>query len=918
MRLDWNDIKARAGRFADEWKEAHYERSDTQTFYNEFFGVFGVQRRAVAAYEHVVKLPDNKRGYLDLFWKGKLLVEQKSGGRNLKPAKTQALSYFAGLKDYELPRYILLSDFQNFELYDLDLNPDEPLTFPLSSLREHVQAFGFMVGQERRIFRDQDPVNVAASELMGELHDLLATSGYTGHKLERFLVRLLFCLFADDTGIFQPLGLLEDFIRDRTREDGTDLGALLTHLFQVLNTPEGERAASLDADLAKFPYINGDLFAEVLPLPSFTRAMRDKLLEACGFHWQHISPAIFGALFQSVLQKAERRKKGAHYTSEKNILKVIGPLFLDDLKAEFERLKGRRDTGRGKALADFHNRLASLTFFDPACGCGNFLVIAYRELRELEILLLRELFPHGQLVTDIGLYTKINVNQFYGIEIDEFPVRIAEVALWMMDHIMNARLSAAFGESYLRIPIKAAPNVRHGDALEIDWAEVLPPQKCSYVLGNPPFVGAKYQSDAQRAQVRALANLGGSGGTLDFVCAWFLKAGAYVQQSRARIAFVATNSITQGEQVAQLWPLLFERYGLEIAFGHRTFEWMSDARGKAHVHCVIVGLTRREDEPKEKRLFSYEDIAGDPVETRHSALSAYLFDAENLFNRYTVVHEASKSLVGAERMITGCQPIDDGNYIFEGEELQTFLGLEPLSEKFVRPYVSGDDFIYGAFRSILTLQKATPQELRAMPHVTKRISAVRKFRASSSRASTRAIADYPTKFNVEVMPENPFLAIPEVSSERREYIPIAWLEPPVVPSNKIRFIPSASTWHFGLLTSKMHMAWTGHVGGRIKSDFQYSIGIVYNTFPWPEASDKQREKISHHAQAVLDARAAHPDATLADLYDPDTMPPDLRKAHASLDKAVDQLYRKAPFASDRERVEHLFGLYEKLIASRKS
>ncbi len=787
MRLDWNDIKARAGRFADEWKEAHYERSDTQTFYNEFFGVFGVQRRAVAAYEHVVKLPDNKRGYLDLFWKGKLLVEQKSGGRNLKPAKTQALSYFAGLKDYELPRYILLSDFQNFELYDLDLNPDEPLTFPLSSLREHVQAFGFMVGQERRIFRDQDPVNVAASELMGELHDLLATSGYTGHKLERFLVRLLFCLFADDTGIFQPLGLLEDFIRDRTREDGTDLGALLTHLFQVLNTPEGERAASLDADLAKFPYINGDLFAEVLPLPSFTRAMRDKLLEACGFHWQHISPAIFGALFQSVLQKAERRKKGAHYTSEKNILKVIGPLFLDDLKAEFERLKGRRDTGRGKALADFHNRLASLTFFDPACGCGNFLVIAYRELRELEILLLRELFPHGQLVTDIGLYTKINVNQFYGIEIDEFPVRIAEVALWMMDHIMNARLSAAFGESYLRIPIKAAPNVRHGDALEIDWAEVLPPQKCSYVLGNPPFVGAKYQSDAQRAQVRALANLGGSGGTLDFVCAWFLKAGAYVQQSRARIAFVATNSITQGEQVAQLWPLLFERYGLEIAFGHRTFEWMSDARGKAHVHCVIVGLTRREDEPKEKRLFSYEDIAGDPVETRHSALSAYLFDAENLFNRYTVVHEASKSLVGAERMITGCQPIDDGNYIFEGEELQTFLGLEPLSEKFVRPYVSGDDFIYGAFRSILTLQKATPQELRAMPHVTKRISAVRKFRASSSRASTRAIADYPTKFNVEVMPENPFLAIPEVSSERREYIPIAWLEPPVVPSNNLSF-----------------------------------------------------------------------------------------------------------------------------------
>ena len=517
----------------------------------------------------------------------------------------------------------------------------------LSSLPDHVQAFGFMVGQERRIFRDQDPVNIVASEMMGDLHDQLLLSGYKGHELERFLVRLLFCLFADDTGIFQPLGLLEDYLKQRTQEDGSDLGPKLTHLFQILNEPEIKRAKTLAADLANFPYINGDLFGEKLAMPSFTRAMRDKLLEACEFHWQFISPAIFGALFQSVLKKDERRKKGAHYTSEKNILKVIGPLFLDDLKAEFERLRARRDTGRFKALNEFHARLGALTFFDPACGCGNFLVIAYRELRDLEIALLRELFPQGQLVTGIGLYTKVNVNQFYGIEIEEFPARIAEVAMWMMDHIMNARLSAAFGESYLRIPLKTSPNVRHGDALEIDWADVLAPDECSYVFGNPPFVGAKFQSEQQRAQVRALASLGGSGGTLDFVCAWFLKAGAYVQASTfpsphsswgegkgegrplapesiaaphpnplpakgrgegaaPRIAFVSTNSITQGEQVAQLWPILFERYGLEISFGHRTFEWMSDARGRAQVHCVIVGLTKREDEPKDKRLFSYD------------------------------------------------------------------------------------------------------------------------------------------------------------------------------------------------------------------------------------------------------------------------------------------------------------------------
>lgn len=917
MRLDWNDVKARASKFADEWKDAHYERGDTQTFYNEFFDVFGVKRRALAAYEHVVKVGDKKRGRLDLFWKGKLLVEQKSGGRDLKPAKTQALEYFAGLKDYELPRYILLSDFQNFELYDLDIAPDAPLRFMLASLPDHVQAFGFMVGQERRIFRDQDPVNIVASEMMGELHDLLAASGYTGHKLERFLVRLLFCLFADDTGIFQPLGLLEDYLKDRTQDDGTDLGPKLTHLFQVLNTPEDRRAKTLDADLAKFPYINGDLFAEHLEMPSFTRAMRDKLLEACGFHWQHISPAIFGALFQSVLNKTERRKKGAHYTSEKNILKVIGPLFLDDLKSEFERLKARRDTGRTKALNDFHTRLGALTFFDPACGCGNFLVIAYRELRDLEIALLKELFPEGQLVTDIGLYTKVNVNQFYGIEIEEFPARIAEVAMWMMDHIMNARLSAAFGESYLRIPLKASPNVRHGDALEIDWADVLAPDKCSYVFGNPPFIGAKFQSEQQRAQVRALANLGGSGGTLDFVCAWFLKAGKYIQASKARMAFVATNSITQGEQVAQLWPLLFERYGLEISFGHRTFEWLSDARGRAHVHCVILGLTRREDEPKDKRLFSYDDIAGDPVETRHAALSPYLFDASVVANRHLVVDEVGQPLCPLQRLIIGSKPIDGGNFIFDDDQRKALLAEEPRASLYLRPYVGSEEFINGGTRHILALQDITPADLRSMPAIVERVSAVKAFRLASASLPTQQLAQTPTRYHVTVIPKSPFLVIPEVSSERRSYVPIGWLSPPIIPSNLVRVVEDATLADFALITSRMHMSWLRNIGGRLKSDYRYSIGIVYNTFPWPDADEKSRQKISGLAQAVLDARAAHEGSTLADLYDPDTMPPDLRKAHTALDKAVDQLYRKAPFANDRERVEHLFGLYEKLVASSK-
>ena len=727
MRLDWNDITARAHHFVAVHQSDHYEKGETQSFYNEFFEVFGVPRRRVASFEKSINLRAGERGFIDLFWPGKLLVEQKSAGRDLKKAKEQAFKYFPGLRDDQLPRYLLLSDFQNFELYDLDTDPDKPVSFPLTELPNRVRDFGFIVGEEKRAFKDQDPVNIAASEMMGALHDSLEESGYQGHDLEQFLVRLLFCLFADDTGIFNPLGSFEDYIRDRTQEDGSDVGPRLGQLFEVLNTPRDKRQKTLDADLDQFEYINGDLFKERLPLPAFNRDMRDKLLYVCSFSWQKISPAIFGSLFQSVMDKGERRKKGAHYTTEKNILKVIEPLFLDELRADLTRLIARRDNGRQKALEEFHDRLSRLTFFDPACGCGNFLVIAYREIRLIENEVMRELYPRDQFVTDIGLYTKVNVDQFYGIEIEEFPARIAEVALWMMDHIMNARLSADFGQSFLRIPLKASPNIRHGDALQLDWAEILPPERCSYVLGNPPFIGAKMQSEAQRKQVIAIASLGKSGGSLDFVCAWFVKAGEYVRNAslslrervsaeqtgeglavnasdskpssvasrdtfsrsgegssntftRPRIGFVATNSITQGEQVAQLWPILFERFKLEIAFAHRTFEWMSDARGKAHVHCVILGLVAREDEPKEKRLFSYDDIKADPVETRHGALTAYLTDGKTLLNPHIVIEERNIPLDTHKKIIIGSKPIDGGHYIFSEEERTEFASKEPKAE----------------------------------------------------------------------------------------------------------------------------------------------------------------------------------------------------------------------------------------------
>jgi hypothetical protein len=912
MHLSWNEIRARAARFADEWKDAHYERGESQTFYNEFFEVFGITRRRVASFEEPVKKLGDERGFIDLFWKGVLLVEQKSAGRDLVRAKQQALEYFPGLKEHELPRYLLISDFQTFELHDLDENTR--VRFLLRQLPEHVEDFAFILGVQKRAFRDQDPVNIEASELMGTLHDALKESGYEGHDLERFLVRLVFCLFADDTGIFEPRDIFSDLVKDRTSPDGSDTGQWVSQLFEVLNTPVSQRQRRLDDDLSQFPYVNGDLFQERLPIPAFDKAMREILIEACEFSWDAISPAIFGALFQSVMNRSERRAQGAHYTTEKNILKVIEPLFLDELHAEFARLRERRDSGRRKALEAFHKKLSTLRFFDPACGCGNFLIISYRELRMLEIEILKALRKDGQLELDVAHMSQIDVDQFYGIELGEFPARIAEIALWMMDHIMNNRLSLEFGESYVRIPLKKSPHIRHSDALEMDWADLISPADCSYILGNPPFGGSKYQSPEQRAQVQRVAQLGGSGGTLDYVTPWFITAGAYLQRSRAHVGFVATSSITQGEQVAQLWPVLFDRYGLEISFAHRTFAWGSDARGMAHVHVVIIGLTRRDDEPAVKRLFSYADVHGDPTESEHEALTPYLFDAGTVVNRHLVVEETNRPLCNVPQLIIGSKPIDEGNYIFNGDERKEFLREEPDAKKFMHPFIGTDEFLYNIERWILYLDGASPADIRGMPAVRDRIAAVRAFRKKSRSPGTQKLGDTPTRFHVTVVPNRPFLVIPEVSSERREYVPIGWQKPPVIPSNLVRVLLDADLWHFGIVTSAMHMAWLRQIGGRLESRYRYSIGIVYNPFPWPEATDSQRAKIRNLADAVLEARKQFPDATLADLYDVDSMPNPLRKAHRALDEAVDKLYRGAAFKGDRDRAEHLFGLYEKLVA----
>ena len=919
MRLSWNEMRARGARFADEWRDAAYEKGETQSFYNAFFEIFGVRRRSVARYEEHVRKLDNRSGFIDLFWPGVLIVEQKSEGRDLEVAYGQAGEYFDSLSERDRPRYILVSDFQSFELHDLD--EGEQTSFALVDLPSHVEAFGFILGVQRRIFRDQDPVNVEASASMGRLHDALEASGYSGHDLEVFLVRTVFCLFADDTGIFEPRDLFLDLLETRTREDGSDLGPALARLFQVLNTPVDQRQAKLDEDLARFPYVNGDLFAARLTIPDFDAAMRSALIDACRFDWAAISPAIFGALFQSVMDAAERRAQGAHYTTEKNILKVIGPLFLDELRAEFNRLRARKDKRRRGELTAFQKRLGGMKFFDPACGCGNFLIIAYRELRELEIELIRELLrdrpDEAQRVLDTADLSRITVGQFYGIEIGEFPARIAETAMWMMDHIMNNRLSLAFGQSYVRIPLEGSPHILNADALETDWTALLPPEDCSFVFGNPPFGGAKFQSEEQRAQVRRIAALGKSGGTLDYVTAWFIKAGEYVQTGRARIGFVATNSITQGEQVAQLWPILFARANLAIAFAHRTFAWGSDARGKAHVHVVIIGLDGLKTVRVDKRLFSYPDIKGEPEETLHAALSPYLFDAGGLADPHLTVREESRPINGMSLLRYGSQPIDGGHTIYDIEERAAFLEVEPDAAPFLRPFVGAREYLQGGGRWILTLHDASPTTLSRLPLVRERIAAVREYRLTSKRAVTRELASFPTEFAFTTIPTAPFLVIPEVSSERREYVPIGWLEPPVIPSNLVRVLDNATLADFALLTSAMRMAWLRHVGGRLKSDYRYSIGLVYNTFPTPPGFGNEStdlSKLEPLAQVVLAARAAHPGTTLADLYDPDLMPPKLRRAHRTLDHAVDRLYRAKGFASERERVEHLFMLYEKMRA----
>jgi hypothetical protein len=900
MALSWNEIKQRAIAFSKDWENVTSEKSESQSFWNDFFNVFGISRRRVASFELPIKKADNKQGFIDLLWKGMILVEHKSRGKDLDKATQQAKDYFPNLKEHELPKYILVSDFHKFRLYDLDT--DQTTEFELKDFVNRVELFGAIAGYQKRIYKDEAPVNIEAAELMGKLHDRLKGNGYTGHDLEVYLVRLLFCLFADDTGIFNNNGIFWEYIDLHTKEDGSDLAMHLDSIFRVLNTPNEKRLKNLDENRAQFPYINGKLFEESLLSAEFDKDMRSQLLEACAFNWSLISPAIFGSMFQAVMNQTERRNLGAHYTSEKNIQKLIRPLFLDDLYVEFEKAKG----SKGK-LEELHQKIANLHFLDPACGCGNFLIITYRELRDLELEILKELYRKHKSFLDVRLFIQVDVDQFAGIEYDEFAVRVAEVAMWLIDHQMNVKVSNEFGQYFVRLPLKKAAKIVHGNSLRIDWGSVVEKEKLNFILGNPPFVGMSLQSLGQRSDMEMIFSGVNGSGVLDYVAAWYIKSAQFIQNTNISCAFVSTSSIAQGEQVGILWNSLFNNYGIKIYFAHRTFSWKNEAKGNAAVHCVIIGFGLQDFE--NKKIFDYIDIKGEPTEISAKNINPYLTSGKDIF-----VSSRTVPICTVPSIKRGNSPYDNGHFLLNEQEVEQLLASQPDSNKFIKKFIGSKEFINGKNKYCLWLLGANPSEIKRFPMILEKVEKVRQFRNNAKGVETQKYAAFPSLFRDRNNPDN-FIVVPRHSSENRKYIPIGFFDGNSIAGDSCMMIPNGDLFLFGILTSEMHMTWVRYVCGRLESRFRYSKDIVYNNYPFPEtANDKQKKKVETAAQTVLDTRAQYPDSSLADLYDPLTMPPDLVKAHQTLDKAVDLCYRPQPFVSELNRIEYLFSLYEALSA----
>lgn len=898
----WSEIRASATSFASRWEGVTQENAEAQTFWNEFLQIFGVDRKRVASFEkRAERTSTGGRGRIDLFWPGTLVAEHKAAGKDLAAAEGQALDYLESLDAGDFPGVVVCSDFQRLRV--LDLSGDaKAFEFPLADLPKEIDRFGFIAGYRKRAFSDDEEqqANIKAARLMGRLYEQLSKNGYEGHDASVLLTRLLFLLFGDDTGMWEK-SLFTEFVETRTQPDGSDLGGQLAHLFQTLDKPE-PRPKALDELLRRFPYVNGGLFHGQIEIPSFDREMRDELVACCRFDWGSISPAIFGSMFQAVKNKDARRELGEHYTTESNILKVIGPLFMDRLWSELDAA-----TDSAVRLRRLRDGLGVGRYIDPACGCGNFLVVAYRELRrfELEILKrLRDLTGQQQLTLDPTLGLQVSLDQFYGIEIEEWPARIAATAMFLADHQANLALAQEFGMAPDRLPIEIAATIKIGNATEVNWDEVLPAGECSYLFGNPPFVGmGRMTAEQQEDNRRVFATVQGTDrtGRLDYVACWYAKAVGYMKGTKIRAALVSTNSISQGEQARALGPLL-ENNGFSIDFAHRTFAWTSEAPGAAVVHVVIVGFSVK-DGGGAKQLFEYPELKGQPIAAAAKAVNIYLADSAVM-----AIGKHASPLVAVPKLTEGNRPQDGGGLLVSPEERTEIIREDPLAAKYLRRLVGAHDMIHDERRWCLWLVDADPGDVRKSPVLRERMAVVKAARLKSPTPSAREKAATPGLFLAMRQPTQRWLCVPRHSSEQRAVIPMAFFTPNDIAHDSTLTLAGADEYLFGVLQSTMFTVWTKTVSGRIKSDIRVSPDLSYNSFPFPSPTPVQRARVDAAAKEVLAARKAHPQSSLADLYGPG-MPGDVRTAHKSIDAAVDALFGRRAYKTEAARQALLFDLY---------
>ncbi|MBQ3138058.1 MAG: methylase [Ruminococcus sp.] len=918
--------KSAAKKFAEYWKDKGNEKQETQHYWLDLLGkVLGVDDpTSIIEFEKPVIVAKNQK-YIDGYIPStKVLIEQKgshislrrtatqSDGENLTPYG-QAFRYNSYLPYEEKAKWIIVSNFTEILIYNMSKPNAEPEQIFLKDLPKEAYRLKFLVDTGSELLKSEMRVSLEAGALVGKLYDALIKqyknpdSAESLHSLNILCVRLVFCLYAEDAGIFGKHQMFHDYLK---AFDVKQVRKALIELFKILDTPINERDPYDETALSEFPYVNGGLFAdENIEIPNFTEEIMSVLLENASedFDWSEISPTIFGAVFESTLNPETRRSGGMHYTSIENIHKVIDPLFLDELKAEFEEIKEAKQSNvRKNKLDDFQKKLSTLTFLDPACGSGNFLTETYISLRRLENDILYEL-NQGQMMFGDGDFSpiKVSIGQFYGIEINDFAVTVAKTALWIAESQMMKETEEIVQMSLDFLPLKSYANIVEGNALRVDWESVVPKNELNYIMGNPPFVGYSLQTKDQKNDILCVyvddkGKPYKTAGKIDYVAGWYFKAAQLMENTAIRTAFVSTNSITQGEQVAGAWKPLFERFGIHIDFAHRTFRWDSEASLKAHVHVVIVGFSIAENNAQ-KQIF--DNGAVKVVEN----INPFLVDAVNVF-----VETQSKPICDVPKMSSGGKPVEGGHLIFTSEEKDEFIKKEPKSAKYFRAFVGSDDYINNHPRWCLWLIKCPPSDLRSMPLVRERVEAVRNFRLESVKEATRKFADYPTRFMEIKQPETDYILVPATSSENRRYIPIGYVNKDVIASNAASFVPNATIYHFGVLTSNVHMSWMRTVCGRLKSDYRYSINIVYNNFPWCNPTPEQKVKIEQTAQAILDARAKYPDCSLADLYDELTMPPELRKAHQANDFAVMQAYGFARNITESECVAELMGMYRKL------